>query len=133
MANAKEKGLMLLGSVASVDLNGAGGTETTLYTVPTGKTCIPIMVVLRSLSADPASAVVTIGKTGGDCDEFLGDQTLSAITVGYADECCVLMPVPAATPVASLVLDAAEVLGLEITTAAGGPCTCTADVFGYLF
>ncbi len=133
MSLASEKTLYLVESTAAVDLNGAPAAETELFEVPVGKTFIPIMVVLRSYSADTASAVVTIGETGGDCDEFLGDQTLSNITAGYADECSVLMQVPAATPAAGLILDAGEKLGLEITTAAGGACTCTVDVFGYLY
>ncbi len=133
MSLASEKTLYLVESTSAVDLNGGAGTETELYEVPVGKTFIPIMVVLRTYSADPASAVVTIGETGGDCDEFLGNQSLTNITAGYADECSVLMAVNASTPAKGLILDAGEKLGLEITTAAGGACTCTVDVFGYLY
>ena len=133
MADAKEKGLSLLSSTASVNLNAAADTETSLYTVPTGKTAVVVMAVIRSLSADTGAAVVTLGKTGGTCDQFLGDQTLSNITASYADQCLILQPVPNATPVASLVLDAAEAFGIEITTAAGSACTCTVDVFGFIF
>jgi hypothetical protein len=120
-----------LSTTASVDLNGAGATETTLYTVPTGKSCIVTHAVIRSLSASAASAVVTLGKTGGSCDEWLGDQTLSNLsaTTKYG----VLQPVPNATTVAGLILVAGESFGLEITTAAGSACTATIDVFGYLY
>jgi len=133
MSLASEKTIFLLESTSGVNLNASADTETQLFECPVGKHCIPVMVVLHTFSADAGNSVVTIGLTGGSCDEFLGDQTLSNITAGYADECVILMPVPSATPVASLLMDAGEALGIEITTAAGSACTCTADVFGYLF
>lgn len=127
----KEVGVSLLGSVDSVDLNGSAGDETALTdAVPTGKKMIVNHVVIRNMSADAASAVVTIGKTGGTCDEFLGNQTLSNLSA--AGKYAVLKPVPAATPPAAAELAAGEKLGLEITTAAGGACTCSIDVFGHL-
>jgi len=69
-------GLMMLGS-SVVDLNAAGGTEVALCTAPTGKVGIIDHVLLHTLSADALAAVITIGKTGGDCDEFVGDQVLA--------------------------------------------------------
>ena len=114
----------------SVDLTTAAPGEINLFTVPSGFKFIPIMVLLHSWSVDPTTAVVTLGKSGGDCDEFLGDQTLTGITAGYADEVAILQPVPAATPVAGLMLDAGEILALEITTAGTG--TCDAEVLGLL-
>ena len=75
MSALTENAITLLESTAAVDLNGAGGTETSLYTVPTGKTCIVTHIVLRNMSADAANAVVTFGKTGGTCDDWRGDQT----------------------------------------------------------
>lgn len=131
MARAKEKTLALLGS-ATVDLTQAADTETDLYTVPSGKKGIPVMVVARKFDEAVDQAVVTLGKAGGTCDEFLGNQTLTNITAGYADECLILQPVPAATPVAALILDAAEKFACEITTPeTTGTATCVMDVFGY--
>lgn len=131
MARAKEKTLSLLGSV-TVDLAAAADTEKVLYTVPSGKKAIPVLVVAREFDEAVDEAVVTLGKSGGACDEFLGDQTLTNITAGFADECLFLQPIPNATPVAALTLDAAEEFACEITTAeTTGAATCIMDVFGY--
>lgn len=132
MAKLNENAVTLLESTASVDLNGAADTETSLYTVPTGKTCFVTHIVIRNMSADAASAVVTFGKTGGTCDEWRGNQTLSGLdgttkyTVLYLDQGT------NDTPEAGVKFDAADVVGVEITTAAGSASTCTMDVFGYL-
>jgi len=118
----------------SVDLNLAAFTEISLYTVPTGYKFYPTKVVLRNFSADITTAVITLGIAGGSsaalCDEFLGDQTLT--TDDYENQVLILQPVPNATPNASVLLDAAEIFGLEITTPEGGALTCVADVYGKL-
>ncbi len=131
MARAKEKTLALLGS-AAVNLAAAAATEVSLYTVPTGKKAIPIMVVARTFDEAIDESVVTFGKTGGACDEFLGDQTLTVVGAGFADEALIIQPIPNATTVAALVLDAAESFGVEITTQeTTGAATCVMDVWGY--
>ena len=132
MSSLTENAITLLSSTSAVDLNGAGGTETSLYTVPTGKTAIITHIAIRNMSADALAAVVTIGKTGGACDEWRGDQTLSGLdgvtkfTILYLDQ------ETNDTPEAAVQFVAADVVGVEITTAAGAGCTCTIDVFGYL-
>ena len=131
MARAKEKTLALLGRVA-VDLAAVADTEVVLFTIPSGKKAIPIMVVAHTFDEVVDEAVITLGITGGTCDEFLGDQTLTNIGAGFVDECLILQPIPNATPVAALILDAAESFGVEITTAeTTGAATCVMDVFGY--
>ena len=132
MSDSKEKGIMLLSSTASVDLNAAGGTEKSLYTVPASKSLIVDHVVFHTFSADAANAVITLGKTGGNCDEFLGDQTLTGVTAGFAIEALSMKIIPNATTVATPIFTAAQVFAMEITTASGGACTVTIDVFGYL-
>jgi len=132
MGYLRENAITLLESTSGVDLNGAIGTETALYTVPVGKTCFVTHIVIHTMSADAALAVVTFGKTGGACDEFRGDQTLSGLdavgkyTVVYLDQGT------NDTPEAAEEFAAGESVGVEITIAAGGACTCTIDVFGYL-
>ena len=133
MADLKESGIALLSSTASCNLNASGGTEKALFTVPTGKVLIVDHVVMRVFSADTLAAVVTFGKTGGDCDEYLGDQTLTGITASYATQSLKLTVVPNATTVVQALFTAAQVFAMEITTAAGGACTCTVDVFGFLY
>ena len=122
----------MLGRELACNLNAAGGTEKSLFTVPAGTILIPDHVRMHTFSADATNAVVTFGATGGTCDEFLGDQTLTGITASYATQALKLLPVPAATPVAIVCFAAASVFAMEITTAAGVACTCTVEVWGSL-
>lgn len=114
------------------NLNAAAGTEKSLFTVPAGQIFIPDHVMMHTFSADTTNAVVTFGKTGGTCDEFLGDQTLTGITAAFATQALKLLPAPNATPVAIPYFAAAEVFAMEITTAAGVACTCTIEVWGHI-
>ncbi len=123
--------IALLSSTPSVDLNGAPTTETALYTVPTGKVLVVDHIIMRAFSGNCTTAVVTFGKTGGTCDEFLGDQTLTNAS-GTGDY-LIVSPVPNATPPKVEFFTAAQVFAVEITTAEGGVLTCTIDVFGYLY
>ena len=141
MADAKEKGIALLSRTLTVDLDAANGTETSLYTVPTGKTCIVTHVVMHTFSdiASDAPAVVTFGATGGSCDEWRGDQTLTNIATGGVGTCTdyavmYLDQGTSDTPDAcTTMFTAGTVFGIEITTKNGVAVTCTVDVFGYLF
>ncbi len=133
MSDIKEKAIALISSTASCDLDAANGTEKSLYTVPAGKTLVVTKVILHTFSADALAAVLTFGKTGGTCDEYLGDQTLTGITASYATQALRLTVVPNATPVVQSLFTAAQVFAMEITTKAGSACTCTIDVYGYIF
>lgn len=132
MPDAKTKGIMLLSSTASCDLDAANGTEKLLYTVPIGKTAIITHVVIRTLSASAANAVVTFGVTG-TCEEWRGDQTLSALdgttkyVVLYSDQGT------NDTPEGGILFTAGVGFYMEITTKHGSAVTATIDVFGYLF
>lgn len=122
---AKEAGLMKLADGVTVDLTQAADTETVLYTCPAGKQCLIFATMAYNFDEAVDEAVVTLGKGGGNCDEFLGNQTLTNITAGFADECLILQPIPNATPVAALVLDAGETFSVEITTPeTTGAATC---------
>jgi len=130
MARAKEKVLCLLGSEI-IDLAASAGTEVSLYTTLSGKQMIPVLLILCDFDEAVDEAVITAGKTGGDCDEFVGDRTLTNITAGFADECLQIAPIPNATPLASLILDAGESFGVEITTPeTTGAATCRAEIWG---
>ncbi len=134
MSDMKELGITLISSTADVPLNVAAGTDKVLYVVPAGKKMIPVIVVIRTISEAIDESVVTLGITGGSCDEFLGDQTLTVVAASFADEVLILQPVPHGTLVAALVLDAAESFGIQITTEeTTGTASCTIDVFGYLY
>lgn len=127
MSLASEKMPFLLSSTAAVDLNAVATTN--LYTVPTDKKLVVMFVVLRVLSADAALTVATFGQTGAKTD-FLGAQTLSGLDA--AGECGILQPVPNATTVAGVEYTEGEIFCIDVTTAAGGACTCTLDVYGTL-
>jgi hypothetical protein len=133
MADLKESAITLLSSTAGVDLNGAPAAETTLLTVPIGKTAIITHVILRTASADCSTAVVTLGVPGGTCDEWLGDQALTLLdgvtkyVTLYSDQGT------SQTPEGGILFASGTAFGLEITTAQGGAATVTVDVFGYLF
>ena len=111
MARAKEKALSLLGS-ATIDLAAGAGTEVSLYTTPSGKQMFPILLILCDFDEAVDESVITAGITGGDCDEFVGNRTLTNITAGFADECLQLSPVPNATPEVAVILDAGESFGV---------------------
>lgn len=125
----------LIGMLArelTCNLNAAGGTEKSLYTVPAGTILLVDHVLMHTFSADTANAVVTFGHTGGTCEEFLGDQTLSNITASFAAQALKMGIIQNATPVVLVPFTAAEIFAMEITTAAGSACTCTVEVWGHL-
>ncbi len=132
MTALNESALTIMQTTTGVDLNAVATTETTLYTVPTGKTFYPTHVIIRDPSADVASSVVTFGVGGGSADEFRGDQTLAAVdgttkyTVIYLDQGT------NDTPEASVEVTAGNTFVVEITTQAGGAATVTMDAIGIL-
>lgn len=125
-----EAGIGLVSGDNTVDLNAAPGTEVSLYTAPTLKDFYPILVILDEFSAACTTAVVTLGITGGNCDEFLGNQTLSNISAGTT-KYLILQPIPNATPVELTKIAAGASFGIEITTAEGGALTCKGEVLGF--
>ena len=128
----EENTISRLGTETAVPLDAVAGTEKVLYTAPSGKKAIPLIVVMRDFDEAIDEAVVTFGVSGGDCDEFLGNQTLTNVGAGFANEALILQPIPNATPVAALILDAGDEFAMEITTAeTTGTPTCAIDVFGY--
>lgn len=118
---------VMLGSVDSVNLNAVAAT--TLYTVPTGKKLVINYVRLRNISANCTAAVVTIGQSGAKTD-FLGSQTLSGLNAAACTG--ILTPVPNATTVKGIEYTAAEIIQIDVTTAAGVACTATVELFGTL-
>ncbi len=132
MTALNENALAIVQTTTGVDLNAVAATETTLYTVPTGKTFYPTHVIIRDPSADTTNAVVTFGVGGGSADEFRPDQTLGAVdgttkyTVIYLDQGT------NDTPEASVEVTAGNTFVVEITTAAGVTCTATMDAIGIL-
>ena len=133
MADLKEKGIALLATKTGWDSQGVAGTETTLYTVPVGKTCVVTHVVIHTVSASMATAVVTLGTIGGTCDQFRGDTTLTNLdgTTKYA--VIHQQATTRNTPDGGVIIAAASSFGIEVTTADVDGGTATIDVFGYLY
>jgi len=125
MAALKEKAITLL---SSTTVSLAAATQTTLFTVPTGKRCVLHCAVVVA-GADASTSTVTIGKSSALTD-FLGTQTLSNLDAQY--DTVILMPIPAATPVKMKSYAAADILQVDVTSAVGG-ATNTVYLFGFLY
>lgn len=116
-----ENTLVMAGQEDACSLSAAAGTDKDLVdAVPTGLIFIPVMVILDEFSKEDHATVpiITLGITGGTCEEFLGDQTLT-VSSAFATEVLIMQPVPAATTAVSVKLVAGEVFGMQITTANG--------------
>lgn len=125
-----------LALLASVVINGKTLTKQTLYTVPTGKTLIPVGVMLRSPSASLAGLVdLDIGGNAA-ADDWIQQITLNAFTA-TTDYGMVVQPEQAAgppiVPVKKTLYAATTVFGIKINTGSTGVATFTAELLGYLF
>lgn len=112
--------LYKVASVPSVDMKTAAST--TLYTVPAGKTFVPVAVVIRNNSASLA------GGTSYSFTSFLQTVDLSGMTVttGYR----ILWGTHNTT---YTYLAAGSAFQITVTTGATAVGTATIDVIGYLF
>ena len=122
----------IVSTTSSFDFNDTA--DHTLYTVPTGKSFIPTMIVIRGLSASMASAVLSAGKSSAKTD-FLTNITCSGANA--TTKTLVLRPDFNATPAAGsglmTTMAAGETFVIDMVTAAGSACTGTVDLFGYLY
>ena len=123
MADLKTLTDTLLISVAGVDMKTAGST--TMYTVPTGKSCILTKVVVRNASGSLAGGTSYAFGSGANYDTFVTGQSLATVT--------------ATTHVFTIrqtavftISAAAAVIGMKITTGATNAATATIELFGYL-
>jgi hypothetical protein len=123
MGYLRENAITLLGSVSGVDLNATG--ETTLYTCPTGKSCIITHIVMRSPSAGVTTASLSFGWNTGDADDVVANAVVSLTGTGNYE---VIDAKSDATVGA-----AGGTFKIDVNTAEGGALTATFDVFGYLF
>ena len=107
----------------SVDLNIT--TKQTLYTVPTGRSCIITKVVQRDASAAVTTATGSYGFNAGASDVIALFNVFTNMTATTVyDPKTVVGP---ATKGAS-----ANTFGFKATTAEGAARTMVVDVFGYL-
>jgi hypothetical protein len=135
MADLKENCEALL-STTTVAFNAAA--QTTLYTVPLGKTCVLTKVIIVA-GADAVDAEITIGVTAS-WDNWLGDNGFGAGPIDLdeldaAGEYCILGPVASADPVAAASVltryTAGEIIKVDVANTGGG-ATNTFHLFGIL-
>jgi hypothetical protein len=124
-------GITKLATVEGIDLELT--TKQDLYTVPTGKICIPTLVIIRNASVTPDDINFKFGFNAGSDDVGLSN-TLNLLTSA-------LSAIQIAPATGSLTEQlqfyrklgaAAEVLGCIMASANSVPCTVDIDVFGYL-
>lgn len=128
MSALNENAITLLGS-ATVDLQN-GDSKSTVYTVPTGKSFIPVMVVIRNPSGSLAGGTDFDIGSGTDADTWR--QTISLASMTATDDQMVILP-PVATPTKYTVESAGAAFGIKPITGATADVTATMDVFGYVF
>ena len=130
MADLKETSFSLL---ASASLNAQTLTKQTVYTVPAGKTMIPMFAIIRSVSASLVG--LTDLDMGGDsgAGDWIQEIDLSHITTttNFIPISHMLgsRPQPFYFPVYA----EATVFGVKINVGSTGAATFVVDLFGYLF
>ena len=112
-------------STTTVAFNATG--QTTLYTVPTGKTFIPVFAVIRA-GGDAGATVATFGRSVALTD-WVGATTLGNLDA--AGDQVKVEVINNATPVKSKTYVAGVLFQIDVTTALGG-ATNYVDMFGYL-
>ncbi len=124
MAALRENAITKLSTTSSVDMNTA--TPTTLYTVPTGKSCIITHVVVRNASTSLTTASYSFGFNSATYNNVVADATHTELT-GSTLYTVLIAKIGATRGVAG---DTFKVL---MNILQGAPATTTMDVFGYLF
>jgi len=101
----------------------------TLFTVPTGKTCILSHAIVEVSGDAGASGVFTIGQGAGATD-FVG--TTNVDNLDADGDCILMMPVPSATPATLKAYAAGSVISLDVATGANA-VTGSCYLFGFLY
>lgn len=134
MSALNENAVTLL-STTTVDHSGTG--QTTLYTVPTGKSCLICFIIIKA-AGDEAATDITIGKTaswddyiGGAGSHLAADLQLDNLDV--AGDVCMIGPGMIANPATnSVVYTTGEVIKVDVT-AGNGNVGNTYYLYGILF
>jgi hypothetical protein len=113
-------------STTTVTTNLATTGQTTLYTVPTGKTCILSHAWLTAGGDVGANLAVTIGQVGALTD-FVG--TTNGDNLDAANDCILLAPVPSATPTTQKQYTAGEIIQIDVAVA-GNAVSGIVDLYG---
>ena len=121
----RESAITLLSST-TVALNA--DAETTIYTVPTGKTCILSHAILV-VGADAATSDISIGADGAETD-FIPAYDLQHLDA--ANDAGLLMPIPAVEVLKLEAYAAGTLIKATVTNQAGG-ATNTLYLYGMLY
>ena len=121
MAEARENLLTKVSTTTGVDMKTAAAT--TLYTVPPGKSFVPVMVVIRNTTASLA------GGTDYDFTGWLQTVDLSGSTTPTTTYTLL----QTTTTTEFTVAVAGSTFQITVNTGSTAACTATIDVFGYLY
>ena len=121
MAEARENLLTKVSTTTGVDMKTAAAT--TLYTVPSGKSFVPVMVVIRNNSASLA---------GGTDYDFTGWRQTVDLS-GMTDVSTTSRVIYATENTSYTVAVAGSTFQITVSTGSTAACTATIDVFGYLY
>lgn len=85
MANLNELALTLLSTTTGIDAKTVATTE--LYSVPAGKTFIPMFVVIRcttfTVGSKSVQAIASFGGNSATYDDFLNSVTYTVANASY--------------------------------------------------
>jgi len=125
MASLKENAVTLLAN-ATVNLKNGDG-KSTIYTVPSGKSMIPMFVVIKNPTASLADGTDYNLGDGAGADTWVNAvnlTTMTATTDFYVID---------GSGTKYTVFDAGDVFGIKPVTGATLDADATAELFGYLF
>jgi len=114
----------LLSTTASVNMNTA--TATTLFTCPTGKSCVVTRVAVRNASTSLTTASYSFGWNSASFNDVIANATHTELTGNTLYT--VLLAKTGAT-----VGTSTGTFKVLMNTLQGGAATTTIDVFGYYF
>lgn len=113
-----------LATVAGVDMNTAA--VSTLYTVPTGKSCVITHVVVRNASASLTTASYSFGFNSASFNDVIANATHTELT---GNTLYTVLP----AKVGATLGGAGNAFKVLMNTLQGGAATTTMDIYGYLF
>lgn len=131
MADLKEKAEALLSRTTGASFTA--GSKVTLYTVPAGKSCVVVKVVIHDSSASlAATTAISFGGNATDANDWTGGTTITLAKHTAATMTSLIRAQDyTATTLQPFYLTGA-LFGYKVTTGATG-ATATIDVFGYIY
>ena len=126
MPEVNEYAISKVVTVTGVDMKTA--QKNTLYTVPSGKTFYPVLVVIREPSASMAGGTDYDLGTGASADTWRQTINLSTMTTLATD----YMVIAGADVTKYTDCATASVFGIKVITGTTAACTATIDIFGFL-